>query len=123
LAAHSKIICSTFRKCSPEAQSGQLPTLLERSTAPRAYCIKGITTDPEKLEALRVWPTPNNKNEIRSFLCLCTYYRRVISGFTNIVKPLNKLMEKQAFQWTPEVDAAFQTVKKSICTAPVLAYP
>jgi hypothetical protein len=31
--------------------------------------------------------------------------------------------EKQAFQWTPEVEAAFQTVKEALCTAPILAYP
>jgi hypothetical protein len=30
-----------------------------------------ITTDPEKLKSMRVWPTPKNKHEIRSFLGLC----------------------------------------------------
>jgi hypothetical protein len=66
--------------------------------------LKGITTNPEKLKAIREWLTPKNKQEIRSFLGLCTYYRRFISGFANIVKLLIKLMEEQhAFQWTPEV--------------------
>jgi hypothetical protein len=52
------------------------------------------------------------------------YYRRFISGFTSITKPLTKLIEeKQAFQWTPEVEAAFRTLKKALCTAPILAYP
>jgi hypothetical protein len=51
-------------------------------------------------------------------------YRWFISSFANIVKPLTKLTaEKQAFQWTPEVEAAFQTPKEALCTAPVLAYP
>jgi hypothetical protein len=36
---------------------------------------EGISTDPEKLEAIRAWPTPKNKHDIRSFLGLCTYYR------------------------------------------------
>jgi hypothetical protein len=48
-----------------------------------------------------------NKHEIRSFLGLCTYYRRFISGFVNVVKPLTRFMEeKQAFQWTPDSEAA-----------------
>jgi hypothetical protein len=85
---------------------------------------EGISTDPEKLKAVREWPTPKDKHEIRSFLGLCTYYMRFISGFTIIAKPLTKLMEqKQAFQWTPEVVAAFQTLKGALCAAPILAYP
>jgi hypothetical protein len=76
---------------------------------------EGITTDPEKLEAVRNWPTPRNKHQIRSFLGLCTYYRRFISGFADIAKPLTRLTEeKRAYQWTPEVEA--------LCTAPILAY-
>jgi hypothetical protein len=65
---------------------------------------EGITTDPEKLKAVREWPTPRNKHEIGSFLGLCTYYRPFISGFANIAKPLTKLTEeKRAFQWTSDV--------------------
>jgi hypothetical protein len=30
--------------------------------------------------------------------------------------------EKQAFQLTPGVEAAFQTLKEALCTAPLLAY-
>jgi hypothetical protein len=31
--------------------------------------------------------------------------------------------EKQTFHWTPEVKAAFETLKKALCAAPILAYP
>jgi hypothetical protein len=45
-----------------------------------------------------------------------------ISSFINTVKPLIKLTdEKQAFQWTPEVEAAFQKQKEALCTALILA--
>jgi hypothetical protein len=84
----------------------------------------GITTDPEKLKGVREWPPPKNKHEARSFLGLCTYYRRFISGFANTAKPLNKLTEqKQSFQWTPEVEATFQMLKGALCAAPSLVYP
>jgi hypothetical protein len=84
---------------------------------------EGISKDPEKLKAVRQWPTPKDKHEIRSFLGLCTYYRQFISGFANIAKPLTKLTEqKHAFQWTPEVEAAFQTLKGALCAVPILAY-
>jgi hypothetical protein len=85
---------------------------------------EGITADPEKLKAVRQWPTPRNWHEIRSFLGMCTYYRRFISGFANIAKPLTKLTEqKQSFQLTSEAEAAFQTLKGALCSAPILAYP
>jgi hypothetical protein len=49
---------------------------------------EGITGNPEKLKAAREWLTPRNKNEIRSILGLCTYYRWFISDFANIAKLL-----------------------------------
>jgi hypothetical protein len=83
-----------------------------------------ITTDPEKMKAVRRWPTPKNKHEIRSFLGICKYYRRFTSGLDNIAKPLTKLTEqKQSFQWTPDMEAAFQTLEATLCAAPILAYP
>jgi hypothetical protein len=85
---------------------------------------EGIFTDPEKLKDVREWPTPKNKHEIRSFLGLRMYYRRFIPGFANIAKPLTKVTkQKQTFQWTPEVEAAFKSLKGALCTAPILAYP
>jgi hypothetical protein len=105
----------------PKAKCREAPTLSEGSTVPRAYC---DTTDPEKLEAAWKCLTLKNKQKIRTFLGLCTYYRWFISSFANIVKPLTKFMEEQqAFQWTPEVEATFQTLKEALCAAPVLAYP
>jgi hypothetical protein len=54
-----------------------------------------ITTDPEKKKAVQEWPTLRNKHEIRSFLGLCTYYRRFISGFASIAMPLTKLRRRR----------------------------
>jgi hypothetical protein len=49
---------------------------------------------------------------------------QTISGFANITKPPTKLTEqKQSFRWTSEVEAAFQTLKRALCSAPILAYP
>jgi hypothetical protein len=46
----------------------------------------------------------------------------LISGFANIAKRLIELREqKQSFQWTEEVDAAFPTLKVGMCPVPILA--
>jgi hypothetical protein len=39
------------------------------------------------------------------------------------VKPSTKLTEeKQAFQWTPEMETAFQTLEEALCAARIFAY-
>ena len=53
----------------------------------------GIQTDPDKISAVRDWPKPSNIHELRSFLGICTYYRRFVEGFADIAKPLHQLTE------------------------------
>lgn len=51
----------------------------------------GVETDPQKIEAIKTWPSPKNLKELRSFLGFSGYYRRFIKDYANIVKPLNEL--------------------------------
>jgi len=36
----------------------------------------GVSTDPEKVRAVADWPAPTTLREVRSFVELCSYYRR-----------------------------------------------
>lgn len=51
----------------------------------------GVETDPEKVAALKTWPSPKNLKELRSFLGFAGYNRRFIKDFSKIVKPLTNL--------------------------------
>jgi hypothetical protein len=52
------------------------------------------------------------------------YYRRFISNFSKIIKPMTKLLEKEVkFKWIPQYEELFLTLKKLLTTAPVLAQP
>ena len=85
---------------------------------------EGVSTDPEKIKAVCEWPTPTSASTLRSFLGLCSYYRRFVRGFANIAAPLHRLTEKdKAFVWTHECDVAFHRLKQVMSQAPVLAYP
>ena len=85
---------------------------------------KGIEPDPEKLEAISDWPVPVNLTELRAFVGLASYYRRHVQGFSDIAKPLFELTKKnRPFQWGPEQQTAFETLKDRLIKYPVLAPP
>lgn len=84
----------------------------------------GIHTDEDKIAAVKKWPRPKNLHELRSFLGLCTYYRRFVPGFANVAKSLHELTRKnKPFEWKDDQEAAFVELRRRLCTAPVLAYP
>ncbi|GJX30223.1 putative reverse transcriptase domain-containing protein [Tanacetum coccineum] len=85
---------------------------------------QGIHVDPAKIESIKDWASPKTPTEIRQFLGLAGYYRRFIEGFSKIAKPMTKLTQKKvAFEWGDKQEAAFQTLKNKLCSAPILALP
>ena len=84
----------------------------------------GISTDPKKVEAVQNWPIPRTIKEVRSFLGLCSYYRKFIKSFATVAKPLHQLSEKsQEFHWDQKCKEAFDRLKQLLTEAPILTYP
>ena len=85
---------------------------------------EGIATDPEKIRAVRDWPTPTTVTEVQSFIGLASYYRRFVKGFADIARPLHRLTEKgRQFEWDDSCETSFQRLKGLLKEAPILAYP
>lgn len=100
--------------------------LLKRSVQYLGHVVSadGVTTDPEKIEAVKKWKCPETVTEVRSFLGLASYYRRFIQGFSDIARPLHRLTEKsREFEWTNDCDKAFAELKERLISAPILSYP
>ncbi|GFR03492.1 retrovirus-related Pol polyprotein from transposon 17.6 [Trichonephila clavata] len=83
-----------------------------------------VRTDPDKISAVKNWKNPTDVHQLRSFLGLCTYYRKFVKDFSTFARPLHKLTEaKQKFIWTDECNNAFNKLKDALTLAPILAYP
>lgn len=51
------------------------------------------------------------------------YYRRFIKGYSIIARPLNDLLKTKNFLWDVAATMAFEKLKTTITSAPVLALP
>ena len=84
----------------------------------------GISVDPKNVASIVEWERPTSVTEIRSFLGLAGYYRRFVSNFSSIAKPMTRLTEKGVpFVWTNDCEVSFQTLKEKLVNAPILSLP
>ena len=84
----------------------------------------GLAPTPDKIRAVRDYPTPTDVRTLRSFIGLASYYRRFVPCFAAIASPLHALTKKDvSFEWSPACELAFTQLKSLLCSPPVLAFP
>ena len=85
---------------------------------------EGILPLQDKIEVMKSWPIPSNKEDVSSFLGLASYYRRFVDNFAITAEPLNRLTRKNViFQWDADCEEAFLRLREALINPPVLAYP
>jgi hypothetical protein len=85
---------------------------------------EGISASPDKVKAVRDYPTPKTVKDVRSFLGLASFYRRLIPKFADIAKPLTELTRTETeFVWKERQETAFNCLKEKLCSSEVLAFP
>jgi hypothetical protein len=78
--------------------------------------------DPDKIKAIEEWEAPTTVKGVRSFLGFANFYRRFIQSFSDIVRPLTELTQKdRPWGWPPEAEEAFTQLKRIFLTEPALA--
>jgi hypothetical protein len=102
----------------------------------------GVVMDPERVRAIREWPTPTCFRDIQVFLGFANFYRRFIHNFSGIARPLNELLQgsganesrqqkkqrkkegspTKPWEWTAEVAASFHQLRDAFLHAPVLRH-
>jgi hypothetical protein len=84
-----------------------------------------LKMDPEKVKAIREWPSPRSMFEVRSFHGLASFYRKFIRDFSWICAPMMDTVKKRhkSFKWTEEVEKSFNILKEKISERPILVLP
>ena len=120
LANHSCILCKVGLKVRPSNC-----VLLKRDIEFLGHLIpvQGVDPVPDKLKAIRDWPTPHCLRDIRAFFGLASYFCRFIRNFASIAEPLTRLTKKNTiFKWTDEAELAFCRLKQALLDETTLAF-
>ncbi|GMF53771.1 unnamed protein product [Phytophthora fragariaefolia] len=84
----------------------------------------GVRADPEKVCATAQWPVPVSQKDLRKWLGLANYLHKYSAHYAEMARPLTNLLKKDAV-WllTSEAQQAFEAIKNSLQSAPILALP
>jgi hypothetical protein len=74
-----------------------------------------LKMDPEKVKAIKEWPSPRSMFEVRRF----------IRNFSGICAPMMDTVKKRhkSFKWTEEAERSFNILKEKITERPILVLP
>ena len=71
---------------------------------------EGFSMDSQKVLAVLQWPRPSGLRSIQHFLGFTNYYRKFISNFSSLAKPILNLTKRgsASHNWTPAAIQAFE---------------
>ena len=85
---------------------------------------RGIEADPEKIQAILTMEQPTKLREVQRLAGRVAALSRFISKLGEKALPFYQLMKKSDnFEWTPEAQAAFVDLKRTLTTPPILVAP
>ena len=83
---------------------------------------EGSLPDSSNLKAIEEMRAPKNVRDVRRFVGMCSFYRKFVPKFSQIVSPLTELTKSSvAFVWSDRCQAAFDNLKEQLRAPPVLA--
>jgi len=82
-----------------------------------------IRTDDAKIQSIQEFPQPSSAKQMRRFLGMTGWYRRFIQNYAQTAAPLRDCLKKyriKKFELSEEAIKAFELLKASMATGPVL---
>ena len=78
----------------------------------------------DRLDAIKNIPKPKTAKDCKKFCGVVNYLSLFCKDLQKILKPITQLTRKEApFHWTEAHDKAFEEVKKTVSSAPILSLP
>ena len=85
---------------------------------------QGVQMSADKVSDLINAKAPTSVTEVSSFLGYANFYRHFVEHFAAIAIPLYELTQKDVpFTWTTECQKAFEQLKPTIASEPILRQP
>lgn len=86
--------------------------------------ISGIKPLTRNVTAITQFKTPKNTKDVRSFLGMCSYYRRHIKDFAKIAHPLTELIKNNTkkITWAEEHESSFTRLKNLLTSEPLISH-
>ena len=82
------------------------------------------TTNQESVDKVKNMSRPDNLHALRRFTGLTGHFRAFIKDYAKLVRPLDKLKQKDVpFVWSEECENSFQRLKILIAEKPILQLP
>lgn len=89
----------------------------------------GISPIPDRVKAVQEYPLPKTVEELRRFLGLINFYRRLLPNTAKTQQPLFdmcgpvKRNDRRELKWTADAEVAFNKLKDELANATLLAHP
>lgn len=71
-----------------------------------------MSADPNKVKAIRDWPTHARGHEARSFHGLATFYRRFVKEYSTIMAPIRNCLNNDELKLFKTVNKMFEEIKE-----------
>ena len=86
---------------------------------------QGIAPLPERVEAIRRFPRPQDAKSLSEFLGVVNFYHRFIPHAASLMGPLHNMSHAKGdkFLWSDQLQSAFDTTKHALASATLLNHP
>lgn len=90
---------------------------------------RGLSPNPERVEAIKNYKLPETIHELSQFLGLINFYRRFIpnaaeaQGTLHNLKKGQKKRDKRKINWNKDLKTAFENCKNQLANASLLSHP